>query len=123
MKMIRPFTGLAALALIAAACGGGGESADSTSPATTSSTTTTTIKATTTTSSTSTSTSTSTTIPATIRQPLTGQPLASEDEILARPALVAKIDNNAAERALRNVALGRNEHLAIVWTAGGRLAA
>lgn len=95
MKLIRPFTGLAALALIAAACGGGGESADSTSPATKSSTTTTTIKATTTTSSTSTSTTT-TTVKATIRQPLTGQPLASEDEILARPALVAKIDNNAA---------------------------
>ncbi|HYN34946.1 MAG TPA: DUF3048 domain-containing protein [Ilumatobacteraceae bacterium] len=92
MKLIRPFTGLAALALIAAACGGGGESADSTSAPTTS-TTTTTVKATTTTSS---STTTTTTMPVTIRQPLTGQPLESEDEILQRPALVAKIDNNAA---------------------------
>ncbi len=94
MKMIRPFTGLVALALIAAACGGGGESADSTSAPTTASTTTTTVKATTTTSSSS--TSTTTTMPATIRQPLTGQPLESEDEILQRPALVTKIDNNAA---------------------------
>jgi hypothetical protein len=93
MKMTRPFVGLAALALIAAACGGGEESADSTIAATTTkATTTTTIKATTTTSS---STSTSTTIPATIRQPLTGEPLESVDDILARPALVAKIDNNA----------------------------
>ncbi len=51
------------------------------------------MKATTTTSS---STSTTTTIPATIRQPLTGEPLASADDIIQRPALVAKIDNNAA---------------------------
>jgi hypothetical protein len=54
-----------------------------------------TVKATTTTSSTST---TSTTVPETIRQPLTGEPLASADEILARPALVAKIDNNPPRR-------------------------
>ena len=93
MNLIRPLAGLAALALVAASCGGGGdESADSTA-ASTSSTTTTTVKASTTTSSTST---TSTTVPATIRQPLTGEPLESEDDILQRPALVAKIDNNAA---------------------------
>jgi hypothetical protein len=54
---------------------------------------TTTARPTTTSSSTST---TSTTVPATIRQPLTGEPLESEDQILARSALVAKIDNNAA---------------------------
>jgi hypothetical protein len=35
-------------------------------------------------------------VPETIRQPLTGQPLESAEEIIARPALVAKIDNNAA---------------------------
>jgi hypothetical protein len=93
MKLIRPLVGLTALALVAASCGGGGdESADSTAPATSS--TTTTVKATTTTSSSS--TTTSTTVPATIRQPLTGQPLESEDDILQRPALVAKIDNNAS---------------------------
>ena len=94
MNLIRPIAGLAALALVAAACGGGGdESVDSTA-ASTSTTTTTTVKATTTTTS-STST-TSTTVPVTIRQPLTGEPLDTADEIIARPALVAKIDNNAS---------------------------
>jgi hypothetical protein len=92
MKLIRSMAALAVLALVAAACGGGGdESADSTTPTTTSPTTTSTVKATTTTSSTST---TSTTVPETFRQPLTGEPLASADEIIARPALFAKIDNN-----------------------------
>lgn len=94
MKRLRPFVALTALALVAAACGGGG--GDDTAPATSStSTTSTTVKATTTTSTSSTST-TSTTLPPTIRQPLTGEPLESEDEILQRAALVAKIDNNAA---------------------------
>ncbi len=93
MKHLRPVAALAALALIAGACGGGGDdTADSTVPPTTAAPTTT-ERATTTTSSSST---TSTTVPATIRQPLTGEPLDSEDEILLRPALVAKIDNNAA---------------------------
>jgi hypothetical protein len=91
MKLIRPLVGLTALALVAAACGGGGDAAESTTTSSTS-TTTTTVKATTTTSS----STTTTTLPPTIRQPLTGQPLESEDEILQRPALVAKIDNNAA---------------------------
>ena len=91
MKLIRPLVGLTALALVAAACGGGGEAADSTTTSSTS-TTSTTVKATTTTSS----STTSTTLPPTIRQPLTGQPLESEDELLQRAALVAKIDNNAA---------------------------
>ena len=93
MKLIRPLAGLTVLALLVAACGGGGdESADSTAPSTTSSTTTTTtMKPTTTSSST-----TTTTVPLTIRQPLTGEPLDSADQIVQRPALVAKIDNNAA---------------------------
>jgi len=96
--LTRPVAGLAVLALLAAACGGGGDdSADSTTPATTSSTTSTTVEATTTTRPAPT---TSTTVPATIRQPLTGEPLDSVDEILLRPALVAKIDNNA--RAVPN---------------------
>ncbi len=91
MNLSRPLAGFAALALIVAACGGDGdETADSTS---TTSTTTTTVEETTTTSS-STSTTTTTTMPETIRQPLTGEPLESADEILQRPALVAKIDNN-----------------------------
>jgi hypothetical protein len=93
MKNLRPLAALAALSLVAVACGGGSdESADSTAPSTTAAPTTT--ERVTTTSSSSTST-TSTTVPATIRQPLTGEPLESEDEILLRPALVAKIDNNA----------------------------
>ncbi len=93
MKMIRPLAALATLALVAAACGGGGdETADSIVPATTAAPTTTVETSTTTTSSSST---TSTTVaPPTIRQPLTGEPLASQDDILLRPALVAKIDNN-----------------------------
>lgn len=94
MKHLRTIAALAALSLVAAACGGGGaESADSTAPSTTAAPTTT--ERATTTSSSSSST-TSTTVPATIRQPLTGEPLASTDEILVRSALVAKIDNNAA---------------------------
>lgn len=94
MKLIRPVAGLAALALVAAACGGGGgETADSTTTSS-SSTTSTTVRPSTTTSTSS--STTSTTVPATIRQPLTGQPLDSVDDILLRPALVAKIDNNAA---------------------------
>jgi hypothetical protein len=94
MRLIRPLVGLTALALVAAACGGGGDAADSTTSSSTSTTTTTstTVKAATTTSS----STTSTTLPPTIRQPLTGQPLESEDQILQRAALVAKIDNNAA---------------------------
>lgn len=93
MKLLRPLVALTSLALVAAACGGGGDdAADTTSVTSTSTTTTTTVKATTTTSS----STTTTTMPLTIRQPLTGEPLASEDDILQRAALVAKIDNNAA---------------------------
>jgi len=98
MKLTRPILALATLALVAAACGGGGgdDSADSTVPATTveATTTTTVVEATTTTAESS--STTSTTVPATLRQPLTGEPLASEDDLLLRPALVAKIDNNPA---------------------------
>jgi hypothetical protein len=89
----RPAIAAVALAVAVAACGGGGESADTTEAPTT------TARPTTTTSTTvkpSTTSSTSTTVPVTIRQPLTGAPLESADEIIPRPALVAKIDNNAA---------------------------
>jgi hypothetical protein len=91
MQRFRPLIALTALAMVAAACGGGGETADTSTTST--STTTTTVRATTTTSSTSTTT---TTVAPTIRQPLTGQPLESEDQLLQRAALVAKIDNNSA---------------------------
>ncbi len=92
MTRIRPAAVLVALTLLVAACGGGGDdSADSTEIATTtSSSTTTTVKPTTTTSS----STTTTTVAPTIRQPLTGAPLTSDDEIIPRAALVAKIDNN-----------------------------
>lgn len=94
--MIRTRTGAAllALTLVVAACGGGGDdSADTTEAATTTtSSTTTTVKPTTTTAS----TTTTTTIAPTIRQPLTGAPLESAEEIIPRAALVAKIDNNPA---------------------------
>lgn len=93
MKLLRPVVGLTALALVFASCGGGGDDdAAATTSSSTSTTSTTVVKRTTTTSS----STTTTTMPPTIRQPLTGEPLESEDELLLRPALVAKIDNNAA---------------------------
>ena len=52
----------------------------------------------TTTSSTTTSTSTTTTVPVVVRKPLTGEPVSSADEIIARPALVVKIDNHPQAR-------------------------
>lgn len=100
MKLTRPLAVLTALAFVAAACGGGDDdsSASTTEASTTTSSTTTstTVKKTTTTSSSST-----TTVPApTIRQPLTGAPLESEEEIIPRAAMAVKIDNNPA--AVRN---------------------
>jgi hypothetical protein len=78
----------------AAACSGGGESAPTTTdappttPATTTTTTTTEPKRTTTTSEVE--------VEEAIRQPLTGEIVESEDELVTRPALVVKIDNNDA---------------------------
>ena len=97
MSRTRLFIAVTAFALIAAACGGGGDETADTTSTTSTSTTTTTVKRTTTTSSTSTTT---TTLPPTIRRPLTGEVLESEDDLLQRPALVAKIDNNS--RAVPN---------------------
>lgn len=93
MNHFRPLVGLTALALFVAACGGGGGDADdTTTTSSTSTTTSTTIRPTTTT----TPPSTSTTVPEVVRQPLTGEVIEDEDDILLRPALVAKIDNNSA---------------------------
>ncbi len=89
MNLIRPIAGLAALALVAAACSGGGDTADSTMPAAPTTSTTTTTTTTTTTIA-----ETTTTVAVVVRQPLTGQPVPSEADILQRAALVAKIDNN-----------------------------
>lgn len=95
---------LVAAVLVGASCSGGDEPS-STAASTSSSTTTSTIaptttSATSTTTSTTTSTSTTTTtLPAVIRQPLTGDPLDSEAEIIDRPALAVKIDNHRNARA------------------------
>lgn len=89
----RAFGAFAAFAVVVAACGGDDGSADTTVAATIESTTTsTTEKATTTTEAPETST-TSTTVPVVIRQPLTGEPVASADDIIDRAAMVVKIDN------------------------------
>jgi hypothetical protein len=90
MKLIRPVAGLAVLALIAAACGGGGDDAAESTTTTAPPTTTTTVPPTTTTVP----PTTTTTVPIVFRQPLTGQPVPSEADLIQRPALVAKIDNN-----------------------------
>ncbi|HWM20297.1 MAG TPA: DUF3048 domain-containing protein [Ilumatobacteraceae bacterium] len=87
-----------------AACSSGGGNADSTTSTTTRATSTTTASTTTTTTvartttSTSTSTSTTTTLPVIVREPLTGEPVSSADEIVQRPALVVKIDNHPRAR-------------------------
>lgn len=88
----------AALALVVAACGGGGDdAADTTTTPEESTTTTSTTAPATTTSTTSTTTTTTSTVPEPVepaaRQPLTGEPLDSEDDVEERPALAVKIDN------------------------------
>jgi Protein of unknown function (DUF3048) N-terminal domain/Protein of unknown function (DUF3048) C-terminal domain len=87
---------LTAVAMMtAAACSGGSESAATTTEATT-----TTAASTTTTSTTTTTepkeTTTTTEVPTddSIRQPLTGEIVDSEADLITRPALVVKIDNN-----------------------------
>ncbi|MEP1126184.1 MAG: DUF3048 domain-containing protein [Ilumatobacter sp.] len=85
--------------LVAAGCSGGSEATEDSTPST---------EATTTTSSTTTSTTTTTEPPEStttttqvagddsIRQPLTGEIVESEDQLSTRPALIVKIDNNDA---------------------------
>jgi hypothetical protein len=98
MKPTHLVAGFVAAGLLVVACGGSEESAVTT----TSTTTTTTVAETTTTTTTTTvaEATTTTTVPVVIRQPLTGEPLASEDDIIQRPALAVKIDN--APPARRN---------------------
>jgi hypothetical protein len=94
MRITRPLIILTVAAVGLAACGGGGDdTADTTTtaaPTTTVPKATTTVAKSTTTSSTST---TSTTIPEILRQPLTGEPVASAADIIDRPAMIVKIDN------------------------------
>jgi Protein of unknown function (DUF3048) N-terminal domain/Protein of unknown function (DUF3048) C-terminal domain len=96
MRITRSFLLLSVGALAIAACGGGGGDAEETTTTAAPTTTSTTVPETTTTAESTTTTeaaTTTTTLPEVIRQPLTGQPLASADEIIPRAALVAKIDN------------------------------
>ncbi len=106
MKTARPLAALAAAAILVAACGGGGdESAETTvasTPPETSAPTTTEAEATTTTAratTTSSSSTTTTTVPATPREPLTGEVIESFDDIDPKPALAVKIDNAPGARA------------------------
>ncbi len=93
--------GLAAMAMAgAAACSGGSEEATITTIA---ATTTEAPQATTTTEAPETTTTTlpaptTTVAPDVFRQPLTGEPVASEDDIIDRPALAVKIDNHPDAR-------------------------
>jgi hypothetical protein len=98
----RRTTAIALALAVVAACSSGGDAEPTTTTAR--ATTTTTVPPTTTTTvprtttSTSTSTSTTTTLPAVIRMPLTGEPVSTEADITARPALVVKIDNHPRAR-------------------------
>jgi hypothetical protein len=100
----RRTTAVALALAVVAACSSGGDAEPTTTTArattttTVAPTTTTTVPRTTTSTSTSTSTSTTTTLPAVIRMPLTGEPVSTEAEITARPALVVKIDNHPRAR-------------------------
>ncbi|BAN02295.1 DUF3048 domain-containing protein [Ilumatobacter coccineus] len=93
--------GLTGLALVAAACGGGGDSAEETTTVPEETTTTTTeVVETTTTVEAATTTTTEPAVDEPLRQPLTGEIVDSEDELITRPALAVKIDN--ADGARRN---------------------
>ncbi len=100
--LFRPAILIGASALVIAACGGGGGDADeatTTVAPTTTAAPSTTAKPTTTSSSSTSSTSTTTTIPTIIRQPLTGEPVASEADIIDRAAMIVKVDNVPQARA------------------------
>jgi hypothetical protein len=103
--MKKTIAALTALALTAAACGGGDDEKETTDSAPVATaeapeTTTTTVAPETTTTE---STTTTTLVPAddSIRQPLTGEIVESEDDLITHPAVIVKIDNNDA-RARRN---------------------
>jgi hypothetical protein len=91
MKPHRILIGLTSVAVLLVACGGGSSTEESTTIASTSTVPPTTVAKSTTTSSSS--SSTSTTVPVVVREPLTGEPVASAADIDQRPAMVVKIDN------------------------------
>jgi hypothetical protein len=86
--------GLTAVAFTVAACSGGGESVDDTVADTSTTTTTTTTSSSTTTTDPPETTTTLVDDDDSIRQPLTGEIVASEDDLESRAALIVKIDNN-----------------------------
>lgn len=96
--MIKTIAGCTVVALLAAACSGGDESTEDTTPTTEAASTTTSTTTTSTTTTTTSSTTTTTLVPEddSIRQPLTGEIVDSEDDLETRPALAVKIDNNDA---------------------------
>ena len=97
--MIKTVAALTTVALLAAACSGGDDATEDTTPTTEAATTTSsTTTSTTTTTEPPESTTTTTLVPTddSIRQPLTGEIVDSEDDLETRPALVVKIDNNDA---------------------------
>ncbi|MGB3735081.1 MAG: DUF3048 domain-containing protein [Ilumatobacter sp.] len=97
--MIKTIAAFTTVALLAAACSGGSDATEDTTP-TTDATTTTSTTTTTTTTEPPESTTTTTLVPGddSIRQPLTGEVVESEDDLETRPALAVKIDNNARAR-------------------------
>lgn len=98
--MIKTIAAFTTVALLAAACSGGSDATEDTTPTTEATTTTSTTTTTTTTTEPPESTTTTTLVPGddSIRQPLTGEVVESEDDLETRPALAVKIDNNVRAR-------------------------
>jgi len=100
MTTIR-WVAVAAAVTVASCSGGDGSAAETSTTAAQTTTTTvapTTSSTTSTTTTTTTTSTTTTTLPVIVRQPLTGEPIGSEAEIVNRPALAVKIDNAPAAR-------------------------
>ena len=96
---VRRSLALAAVAMVgAAACSGGSEEAAITTPVETTASEVTTTTAVEVTTTTAVEATTTTLAPAIIRQPLTGEPLASEADFVERPAMAVKIDNHPGAR-------------------------
>ena len=96
----------AVLALTAAACSGSDSASETTLPPTTTAAPTTTDATTTTSEVVATEPATTEAAPAVLRQPLTGVVVESADELITRPALVVKIDNNDAGARRNHSGLG-----------------
>ncbi|MGI9645457.1 MAG: DUF3048 domain-containing protein [Ilumatobacteraceae bacterium] len=102
MTYRRPLTVALAGLVVLAACSSDDSADDTTSTAETTTTTSTVPETTPTTTpppSTSSTSTTTTTLPEIIRQPLTGEPVDSEADLVDRAALAVKIDNHPSARA------------------------